>query len=124
MPQSIESFGDHSGECHRCHIHRVGVKLFLLKSNPSYEWSPPDGPVAPALPSVTQYVVCKNCLTDEEIARLLIPMTLFVVETLLLKVPRHEGIPAAAHVSALLKIRSGNLDFAHRGREKALEALG
>lgn len=119
MSQPIE------GDCSRCHVHSPGVKLFLLQPYPSYERGNA-GKIPASLPDVVDYMVCKNCLTDEEIARLLAPVAIFVLSHAFIYTRPPSFISkSASHVKAALVLRAGIETLEdRRTREKALEALG
>lgn len=107
------------GDCTRCHIHKPGVKVFLLQSNPSISFGNLTGV---AVTAAKNYTVCKECLTDEEIAKMLAPIAKFVIETLYLKVPAERRVPEIGRVHALLSFLIG-VDRPNNGREQALKAL-
>lgn len=122
MPGTIHE-EKRGGECSRCHTNKPGVKAFLLQSNPSFNWPQSRELTAQSMPDVTLRIVCKECLTDEEIAILLAPIASFVIEALFLRRPPVHD--AAAMVRAMLLQRHGGMDMvSHRSREKALETLG
>lgn len=113
------------GDCVRCRAHKLGVKMFLLTSNPSVTFGAPGGLKTD---EVKHAIACKGCLTDEEAAKILAPVAVFVIENLFIRTkqsqPKSDLPRAANYIRAALIHRTGNVGTYERSKEKALEALG
>ena len=108
-------------ECTRCK--QLKPQAFLIQPNPVLGWVDVEASAPPQPITVS----CKECLTDEEIARFLAPVALFVIQTAL----RHtsdenpekrnkEAIQHFEYAEAYLRFRCGvNINE----RTKALRAL-
>lgn len=109
-------------KCIRCD--RMKEQAFLIQPNPSAAW----GEIDLSTPPQPITISCKECLTDEEIARFLAPVALFVIQTAL----RHafwdenpekrnkEAIQHFGYAEAYLRFRCG---VDSNERTKALRAL-
>lgn len=109
------------GVCLRCDEIPI-VKMFLVCVNASYEWGSVPDIGAPDLASL---MVCKNCLTDSEIAKLLAPAAIFVLNRFIYTGTPHPLAQSASHMKAALTLSVGADALSDQQiRELALRALG
>lgn len=122
MSSRLEAFNSIKTECRRCR--RDKPHAFVLTHYEPVQWGEADFPAVARPPE--HETVCRDCLSADEVAELLSPVTIFCLSVLLAQMDSSkdkEMLQSVAHVKAFLEFRSGkplgasNVEFALRALE-------